>query len=135
MSFSLYFSFSFSCYFCLFLACCIQKEERRKLSTEHRAQNPSPMSGLYNNNSSYFSSPARAASPQIRSTPPEIDRYTHTPFVFIARKKENTDLICFFLVSKQLSVLDGASRRTSKAYTFYSSLAYMQPPAESRFLL
>ncbi|KAF3556364.1 hypothetical protein F2Q69_00010956 [Brassica cretica] len=29
------------------------------------------MSGLYNNNSSYFS-PARAASPQIRSTP-EID--------------------------------------------------------------
>ncbi|KAJ0244122.1 hypothetical protein HA466_0193390 [Hirschfeldia incana] len=50
-----------------FLSLCIVHTSRGKSIRGRRRL----MSGLYNNNSSYFS-PARAASPQIRSTP-EID--------------------------------------------------------------
>ncbi|XP_056848723.1 KH domain-containing protein At2g38610-like isoform X1 [Raphanus sativus] len=63
------------------------------------------MSGLYNNNSSYFS-PARAASPQIRSTP-EIDSSQYLTELLVEHQKLTPFMqvlpICSRLLNQGLS--------------------------------
>lgn len=74
LSLSLFF---LSLLFFFFVSCSVTLLQKKKKLSTHKKKKP--MSGLYNN-SSYFS-PARAASPQIRSTP-EIDRYVQTALIF-----------------------------------------------------
>ncbi|KAF3508985.1 hypothetical protein F2Q69_00001870 [Brassica cretica] len=84
----------------------------RKKKEGNRAQNPSPMSGLYNNNSSYFSSPARAASPQIRSTPPEIDSSQYLTELLAEHQK----------LTPFTQVLPICSRLLNQGFSFYLTL-------------
>ena len=112
------------------------------------------MSGLYNPNFS----PARAASPQIRSTP-DVDRYASLVisfckphhFFFAKDLVFFTDFVQVFVVYQSLcrdfyfllsvlivtyplqSVLIRVISRTSKAWTFHASSSNMQPAVKSRF--
>ncbi|KAF2613564.1 hypothetical protein F2Q70_00008573 [Brassica cretica] len=70
------------------------------------------MSGLYNNNSSYFSSPARAASPQIRSTPPEIDSSQYLTELLAEHQK----------LTPFTQVLPICSRLLNQGFSFYLTL-------------
>ncbi|KAJ4881807.1 KH domain-containing protein [Raphanus sativus] len=67
------------------------------------------MSGLYNNNSSYFS-PARAASPQIRSTP-EIDSSQYLTELLVEHQKLTPFMqvlpICSRLLNQEMFRVSG----------------------------
>lgn len=103
------------------------------------------MSGLYNSNFS----PARAASPQIRTTP-DVDRYHALHFsTFLFFNFDSFFLLLgvyqfliymgffgfFFSLSFPQSVLIRTVGRASKAWTFHASPSYMQPAVKSRLVI